>query len=328
MMILSGFRDITVGTDTINYYYNFYEEGHATDFVWSFLRLSIQNLGLGYHHFLILVSVLTYSIFGYVIRKVLPPSSIPFAILLFIVGGNQYFIQSFNTTRQILATMFLLLTFCFMYDKKYIKAVISYVVATGIHASSIIYLPFILCAQFVRLSYKIVDVVLVVLVIYAFLFSNINVSYLGNALILAIPFLDLEYYADYLDNDMYSHGFSVMGMLTLIPLRCIAASIVYKVLNGNIFSRIYFVGAVALCLLTPVFFFTPRAVMGLIACEMIVIPMAINKKLFAMYSKSRQRYLCQKCFFSIYILFYGYLLAIGLLGDYTLPENLGNYKFY
>lgn len=321
MMILTGFRGLSVGTDTINYYNSFYVEGHSTDFVWEFLKICIQDLNLDYHHFLVLISFLTYGVFGYVIKKTLPAYLIPFAVLLFIVAGNQYFIQTMNTMRQIIATMFLLLVFYLIYKKKLKTAIVMYVIAAGLHASSIIYLPFILVAYFITFSQKTVNIILAISVIYAFFMSNINISAIGYELIMAIHFLDLEYYANYFDNN--NSGFNIIGTITLIPLRCLAASLVYKVLDGNFFSRVYFIGVVSLCILTPVFFFAPRALMGLVACEMIVIPMAMNVQVYGRNSKSYYKY-----FYYFYMLFYGYMLARGLAGDYMLPENLGEYKFY
>lgn len=323
MMILTGFRGISVGTDTSNYYRDFYVEGHSTDFVWEFLKMVIQSLNLDFHYFLLLISVLTYGVFGYVIKKVLPAQLIPFAILLFIVAGNQYFIQTFNTMRQILATMFLLLVYYLIYVKNFRSAIVIYVIATGLHASSIIYFPFILCAYFMCFSQKTVNLILLVSVVYAFFMSNINISVIGYNLIMAVHFLDLEYYADYFDSDKYSAGFNIVGMLTLIPLRCMAASFVYRTLDGNFFSRVYFIGVLLLCLLAPVFYFVPRALMGLIACEMIVMPMAMNTKVYGKEIKSYHRY-----FYYFYMFFYGFLLVRGLAGDYMLPENLGEYNFY
>lgn len=323
MMILTGFRGLSVGTDTINYYNSFYVEGHSTDFVWEFLKTSIQKFNLDYHFFLIFISVLTYGVFGYVIKKTLPAYLIPFAVLLFIVAGNQYFIQTMNTMRQIIATMFLLLTFYLLYIKRFNSAILVYLIAAGLHASSIIYLPFILCAYFISFSQKTVNIILTVSFIYAFFMSNIDVSAIGYQLIMAVHFLDLEYYADYFDSDRYTAGFNIVGMLTLIPLRSLAASFVFKTLEGNFFARVYFIGVISLCILTPVFSFAPRALMGLIACEMVVIPMAMNKKVYGKNLKSYYKY-----FYYFYMLFYGYMLARGLTGDYMLPENLGEYNFY
>ena len=289
MMILTGFRGLSVGTDTINYYKSFYIVEHSTDFVWEFLKVFIQSLNLDYHHFLILISILTYGVFRYVIKKTLPSSLIPFAVLLFIVAGNQYFIQSFNTMRQIIATMFLLLVYYLISIRRFKTAFLFYIITAGLHASSIIYLPFILCAYFVKFSQKTVNIILAFSIIYAFCMSNVNVSNLGYQLIMAIHFLDLEYYANYFDTD--NVGFNIVGMVTLIPLRVLAASIVYKVLDGNYFSKIYFVGVVLLCILTPVFYFTPRALMGLIACELVVIPMAMNKKMYGSGVKPYYKYL-------------------------------------
>lgn len=323
MMILTGFRGLSVGTDTINYYNSFYVEGHSTDFVWEFLKVGIQGLNLDYHSFLVLVAFLTYGVFGFVLKKTIPSYLVPFAVLLFIVAGNQYFIQTMNAMRQILATMFLLLVYYLIYVNKFKSAIVVYIISAGLHASSIIYLPFVLCAYFISFSRRTVNLILIISVVYAFFMSNINISAIGYQLIMAVSFLDLEYYADYFDSDNYSAGFSIVGMMTLIPLRCLAASFVYKVLNGNFFARVYFIGVVSLCILAPVFYFAPRALMGLIACELIAIPMAMNTKIYGREAKPYYKY-----FYYFYMLFYGYMLARGLAGDYILPENLGAYSFY
>lgn len=114
LIFFAGFRDVSVGTDTLNYfnYFNNLKFGlpveRAMEPLWKLINLFIINLGLNFSHLTFFVSLLTiiplYKAFN---RESIFPMFSWFVYLAFC-----YYFQSFNIMRQCLAVSWVLLGYC------------------------------------------------------------------------------------------------------------------------------------------------------------------------------------------------------------------------
>lgn len=143
LFILSGYRDISVGTDTIGYFSHF--ETISSGYIipvepgWIYLNQFISTLGGTYETFMIFISALILFPLLFIIYKT---SNNPiFSVFLYYT--TYLYFYSFNITRQALAITIVFLSFFFLLSKKK-KILIPLgliLLASTLHTSALIALP-------------------------------------------------------------------------------------------------------------------------------------------------------------------------------------------
>lgn len=122
LLVVAGFRDLAVGTDTQNYesLFNMYGAntelmGHATEPLYLLLHIFVAFNGWGYSTLMFLSSLIVLAIlYVFAIKESPRPH---FTILCFFL--LYYFFYSFNTVRQFQAMMFVLLAWHYQTRSKY-----------------------------------------------------------------------------------------------------------------------------------------------------------------------------------------------------------------
>jgi hypothetical protein len=140
LSIVSGVRDIDVGTDTETYFkiMRWIKNGEAKYIEpgWRFLNNAVIILGCNYNLLLLLVSSLTLLPVAYVITK----NSPNWTLSLFFYYSMYLYLNSFNIMRQVLATSFIILAFHFLLEIK--KRLILFggtvLVATTFHYTAVV----------------------------------------------------------------------------------------------------------------------------------------------------------------------------------------------
>lgn len=210
LFLLLGFRDISVGTDTVVYanmfaeyhdglYFNLVEPG------WVFLNKSIDFLGGDFNTVLWFTAIIILLPVFYGVGKY---SDYPL-LSIFIYITFYYYFYSFNIMRQSIAQGFVFLSFCFFnMEKSVIKQnksfFISFIIAFLFHYTSIVYLLFIGIFYFIKNNtYK----------TYAVLFISFFIGIGFNSIILKGTTLFLTAYA----NEEVSENF-LSGLINLLVL--------------------------------------------------------------------------------------------------------------
>ena len=122
LLVVAGFRDLSVGTDTQNYesLFNMYGTntelmGHATEPLYLLLHIFVAYNGWGYSTLMFLSSLIVLAIlYVFAIKESPRPN---FTILCFFL--LYYYFYSFNTVRQFQAMMFVLLAWHYQTRSRY-----------------------------------------------------------------------------------------------------------------------------------------------------------------------------------------------------------------
>lgn len=319
MMLLSGLRDVSVGTDTFRYVGLFRGEistDKTFEFVFLWLIRSCRSLFDNYPGFLLLLSALIYIPFFLVASKEIS-NAFKFFLLLFVISNNLYFIDSFNAVRQLISTSFLFISFMYLKRRKFIPFFVIFVLAFGFHNSALFFLPFILLSMI-----KIKEATAYLMLVFAVVFSLFGSLFLTREMLFnlldSISFLGINHYSHYLLFSDYSMGFNVIGLTKLVIIPAIVCGICFKYSN-DLYSRIYLWGIVFLSLLSPIIAISSRASMGLTVAELIVVPHALRQ------SKRGSR---DYMLLVGYLVLYSLLMCYSLVVEYSSPEELGPYSFF
>lgn len=185
LILQSGLRNVAVGDDTFNYFLTF-EENKA--FSWEYIYSSFieyYKYGMGkdpgyllfqkiiqiftdnYHVYLFIVAVLFFSALGSFIYK--NTKSVFDAMLAFIIYSVLFY-SFFSVTgiRQTIATAATLYAYELIKNKKMIRFFIIILLASTIHKSALIFIPFYFIAQIknTKYFYRIVLLLFPVFMIY------------------------------------------------------------------------------------------------------------------------------------------------------------------
>lgn len=150
LFLLSAFRGIDVGTDTINYYYLFQhldvDEIRGLEYGWYIINYLAKFIFGDYRAFLIIVSFLIH----FFLSKAIPLYTPKRNTALFFYVTLYFYFMSFNITRQILSLVIVLYSLQFLQQEEtklvnILRYILWILIATSIHTSSIIalFLPFI-----------------------------------------------------------------------------------------------------------------------------------------------------------------------------------------
>lgn len=143
IILLTGLRAYTVGTDTGNYYREWLRiKGVVvtTDFIYYYIMFTIKKIGLSYQHFLFLIS----TIFFLVIYKSLKNLSESYGVNLYLIifCFLSFFFSltlSINVVRQGLSLAFLLLAYSYLISNQSKRKIIIFsIISLFFHLTAII----------------------------------------------------------------------------------------------------------------------------------------------------------------------------------------------
>ena len=204
LIFFGGFRADTIGVDTAGgykTYWNLYLNGNPLSFVepaWFFLMSLCVRFNLGYSGLIFISELLCILPTSYVIYKQ-KNNNIIFSLAIYY--GMFFFLHSFNLIRQSIAMSFCLLFAYFFYEKKYYKAIFSFVLAFLMHKSALIFIIAIFFNKFVLTRTRIIFLCFITFCAGLLLSKRFFI-------ILAGP------YAGYLENS--SFGFRNMSMSLIL----------------------------------------------------------------------------------------------------------------
>ena len=282
VLFLPAFRDVSVGTDTINYVKFFLNPNLGYD---------IRQVDLGFQiwisalraiwkdtHFFIFCNAFV-SIYGvlFFINKQSPYKVL--SLLLFVIVGDFYSMQ-FGTMRQTIAiSLFLIALYFFVKGKEYWKwALILYFIAIFFHATVIWCLPVVLLMNFLKMNKWWMLIILAI----SFILGMANIF--DYHIIMGYIFKTVDSgssigrYGIY-SNDVFGVRLSTYRILwDMLPLSLVcAACIIYSDdINSNLL-KLFFVGIVAnnLTISDPIAF---RLVIYLVILIIVVLPATFQNK--------------------------------------------------
>lgn len=227
LALLSGLRNIAVGTDTYQYSIHFsnvqYEtwnellfymfEPTAKDPFYALFQKFFQIFSTDYQLYLLFVAFIFMSAFGHFIFT--NTSEIRHAVLAFVIYmANFYGFFSITGIRQTLATAMLFWAYHFIKLKKPLWFLVFVVIAGLFHKSAFVFLPLYVLVRF--MSAKYIFILSVLGFPLVFMFKNFIASFFVN-------FVDAgDRFGDYLAQNTYSGSLVltvlhiVLGVLALI----------------------------------------------------------------------------------------------------------------
>lgn len=226
--LIMGLRDVSVGTDTVNYVaqFNTVCRTQRFDIIGLNRRLDIEY---GYILYLKLISLLSHSptvyllitsflICGLLFKFLYDNSKTPLLSILIILPET--FLLGFNIQRQILATVFVLTAWTLVTRHKYLKSLFLVLLAFSFHLTTVFALP-IFAVYIFRKSKFIVRIIPLIFIMFLISFNMILSVFAGN-----------EIYANYMNNHKAIHQAGGIMLIWGIELFvCIYQIYFFKVMS-------------------------------------------------------------------------------------------------
>ena len=267
LLLLSGFRDVSVGTDTVNYLRSFNNPNsweRVNDFIWVYINRFILDSGLSFNYTLLVSSFIFLLMITLTARKL----KVNVGLTLFYLTSLFYYFQSFNITRQFISISFVLYAFTFIKDKKLVLFLLFIFIASGFHFSAVFIIPF----YFISTKHQHPALVILVLASTFFVGGFVSIiSLLGKIK------LDIIYNS-VLVNDL-DLGFSLSRFL----LNVYVSYLVLLNKGTSLFINLFIVGVILLNLLAP-FGYIGRVAYYFIIVQVVLLPeyqLLENKRLHA-----------------------------------------------
>ena len=269
---MSAFRAETVGIDTHNYV-EIFDSGYrlaayVSEFIYSGLGLLIYDYNEDYRWFQVIMTFFTYLPWFFLLNK--KSKYFAVSLILFVFSTNRYFFETFNMVRQAAATPYLLWCWVMLYENKYWKSILCFIIALGFHTSSLIYLPIAFVAYKWRFSNNLVVATQVFTLIFAFVFSDMSV--ITNLITAILPsglqeLFGVEHYSGYREE----LARTTFGLLPMLLPNAFITVCYYKTNSDDLLMRIFVYGAVFLNVIS-VYPMSYRMSYGLIALEVLLFP--------------------------------------------------------
>jgi hypothetical protein len=240
LILFIGLRGSNIGDDTPVYFQSFdlrlYEDTVAYEASWIFICTVVNNVLHGdFQVVLLIYSTLTILPLAFVCYKRSPYPL--FSLFLFLFLG--YAFHSMNIMRQSVAMSFSILVIYELENKKYIYAIISYLIAIVFHLSAIIIGPLLLLVVFLEKKSTNFQIILIIIsLMIGFLFySQIN-EVLGY-----ISYEKYQNYSRYSD----TRGANIQHLFVIYAINAVFTAFFLSVKKSNSF----FISAYAAsCVLT------------------------------------------------------------------------------
>jgi len=291
LFILLGFRDVSVGTDTINYL-TIFERVVNSDYKgvepgWIFLNNLTYYLGLKFEFLLVLTALLTLAPVYYIIKR----SSVNPMLSLFFYYTLYFYFDAFNITRQALAVVIVLVAMVQLINNKKIFFILIVLLASTFHLTALIALPLI----FVD---KIPD--------------NMLIYLLGIPISLLIGVVGFEIFYKIAPNTEYAHYAEAVdidnlkaGKGFLLALNAFFVFVLLVIKEKDIHFKMFFVYVLSQNLTTKVPY-GYRLVLYFSIIQVLFLPLFVkNNKL-----KGNEKILC-----TVAVILYTYILLYRLYGN-------------
>ena len=277
MLLLCGLRAENVGADTHNYMDYALGRIDSVHFgvVYELFRNITKALGGHANMFLMILAAFTYIPLYYVIKiKSLYPMV---SVLIYMIASSRFYLETFNISRQSIAIIFLLASYCYFVDKKYFGVAITYLCAVMFHVSSLFVLPFFLIDKISLPNLKLCSLILLISVIVG----------LSDITAFITELLDTLFSLSDSDSGFASFGryggrtlnleWNIVGKLShCIPCTLLALFTYSKSSSKSFLYKMLFFGAVILNLMLTNRFCERFASMFLIS-QILVIPIALSE---------------------------------------------------
>lgn len=233
---VSALRGYNVGTDTLNYLYNYnhldFKDIRGTEYGWYLLSWICKNIFSSYRLLIFIVSFFTV----YYLSKAIKRSSTNWCLSLYYYISFYFFFQSLNISRQLLAASILLYAFTFIKEKKITKYLLLTLLATSIHTSALVVIPL----YFIR-KMVIPKIGGIILIICSFMMTTKIIPFVVSFMI------DSEIYATYVYNGMQDESYLSTNLLlhSLVALFLL----LFNKENGMYYT-IFFIGLITVNLLS------------------------------------------------------------------------------
>ena len=207
LFILSAFKDISVGTDTIHYFYiyewvSFNQFSGRYEILFFYYVKLIQLIFDNFYNFIIL-SYLIIFINLYIFIKKMSLNRVLTLSIFFLI-----FFFPFNTMiRQAIAISFFMLAYSYLFNNNYKKYFLFSLIAIGFHYSAILVLLFPLIKK-LKLNFKYFIIVFLILFLI----------YFNNVLLLVSDFsgLYIKYLYDEGAGGLYALGQAILGLFFIL----------------------------------------------------------------------------------------------------------------
>lgn len=148
--LLAGLRDYTIGNDVLLYGNYWFERAISYTSFWDYIEKAMEySIGPGYalinylssmiskdaHFFYFIYALLQMIVLYFAVKDYDKEISIPFA---FFVYFFTYYNSSLNILRQIMAILFVLLSYKYVFDRKLFKFLICILLGASFHTSAIV----------------------------------------------------------------------------------------------------------------------------------------------------------------------------------------------
>lgn len=180
LLFLYTFRDISVGWDTetyVNIFKNYNQGGNSYSYLesgWLFLNRVVYKISSNYHFLFFVVGLISLSCYFAVAKRI--SSNLCLAVLFYF--SLCYYFRLMNTQRCDLAVCICMVSFYFLYKKKYVVAILLTLFAFLFHKSALVFGLFILFDIIVKKFNRKTILFLVVSVLTVFIFYDSIFSFL------------------------------------------------------------------------------------------------------------------------------------------------------
>ena len=279
MAVMCMLRGEDIGIDTVNYIDIFnsrYRLAHylIEDPIYGALGTLLSQTTSDYRYMQILMGLITYLPLFVIFNK--HSKSIAISILIFVFATNRYFFETFNIQRQAAAASFLLWCWVMLNEKKYVKAIVLFIVAAGLHHTSLIYLPLAFVALKVKLSNGTVVIAIITTLLFSLLFSSMDLLVSLERLLLSEDTIGkYDTYAKELAR-------SIWGLLPVILPYSFITVFFYKRQRRSFYFRLFAYGTIFMNFIS-VLPMAYRISYGVIILELLIYPVLLTQK-----SKYRQ----------------------------------------
>lgn len=247
LILISGLRDVSVGSDTVNYKSTFYSAQNMSYF--KFLNLSDRDYGYYSFHwlfsnifnnfqvYLILIAILSMSSIGFFIYK-----NSDHILMSFLIFESLFFNFFLTGIRQTLAISILLVSWEFIKKRKFAPFLFIVLLSATFHQSALIFLPFYFIA-YKKISNKYIGI-FIILLHMAFIFKNQILHFLQ----------EVGGYAEYQE---YAGAGTYNFTLMMILIFIVAIILRNVALKRNSHMTLYYNALFISLLLIPVTYINP-----------------------------------------------------------------------
>lgn len=275
MMLLCGLRGATVGADTHNYID--FAKGYIDKSNYNPVYIAFRQIGMyfGGHEniFLMLMAMVTYIPLYYTIKKESPLPAC--SVLIYMIASSRFYLETFNISRQSIAIVFLLISFCLFARMRIKSSIAALIGATCFHPSSIIVLPFYLLYYSKPLKEKYVYLLLGISVVIGL---SDTTAFVSDILTQLYAFSDngseLSYLGKYAGRELNLEWNMVGKLSHCIPISLLTAFTFSKSNSDSFLYKLMFAGTIVLNILLTNRYCERFASM-LLVVQILTVPVAL-----------------------------------------------------